>query len=115
MRDQGQNHVMNRPRSFDGQASSATQSTASSANVRRMMEPLDESGAPFIKDIAGVTGANQCPLDEQIRLRAYERYLQRQGRPGSPEGDWMEAEREVRSSSGKINDKSSARPPRSRA
>jgi hypothetical protein len=38
-------------------------------------------------------------IDDQIRVRAYERYLERQGRPGSPETDWSEAEREVRSAS----------------
>jgi len=36
-------------------------------------------------------------LEEAIRVRAYERYLQRQGQAGSPENDWLEAEREVRS------------------
>ncbi len=38
-------------------------------------------------------------IEDQIRVRAYERYLERQGRPGSPETDWAEAEREVRSAS----------------
>jgi hypothetical protein len=38
-------------------------------------------------------------IDDQIRVRAYERYLERQGRPGSPETDWADAEREVRSAS----------------
>jgi Protein of unknown function (DUF2934) len=35
-------------------------------------------------------------LDEVIRLRAYEIYLQRGGTPGNPHEDWAVAEREVR-------------------
>src|SRR5262249_26092320 len=35
------------------------------------------------------------PGDEQIRLRAYEIYLRRDGRPGDPADDWFCAEREV--------------------
>ena len=53
----------------------------------------------------GATNGSQNPrtdpvnIDDQIRVRAYERYLERQGRSGSAETDWMEAEREVRSAS----------------
>jgi hypothetical protein len=55
---------------------------------------------------ANIIGTHQKPggqvvspgqLEERIRLRAYERYVQRQGRPGTAETDWIEAEREVRS------------------
>ena len=35
-------------------------------------------------------------LDEEIRRRAYEIYLQRNGAPGDPHMDWLVAEREVR-------------------
>jgi len=35
-------------------------------------------------------------LDEEIRHRAYELYLQRNGGDGDPNGDWFIAEREVR-------------------
>jgi hypothetical protein len=63
-----------------------------------MIEPLDESGAPVIcEPLAG--RADDAQLEQRIRVRAYERYLERQGRPGSPETDWAEAEREVRSAS----------------
>lgn len=34
-------------------------------------------------------------LEERIRIRAYELYLQRGGRGGSPEQDWFEAAAEV--------------------
>ena len=36
------------------------------------------------------------PTLEQIRRRAYEIYLQRNGLPGDPEADWRQAEQEVR-------------------
>ena len=34
-------------------------------------------------------------LEEQIRLRAYQLYLQRGGRGGSPEQDWFRAKEEI--------------------
>jgi hypothetical protein len=34
-------------------------------------------------------------LEEKIRARAYELYLQRGGTGGSPEQDWLQAQREV--------------------
>jgi hypothetical protein len=40
------------------------------------------------------TGVN---LDEEIRRRAYELYLQRNGAAGDPNRDWFVAEREIRS------------------
>jgi hypothetical protein len=36
--------------------------------------------------------------DEAIRERAYERYLQRGGSDGYAEGDWYEAEQELKAS-----------------
>jgi len=34
-------------------------------------------------------------LEEQIRIRAYELYLQRSGQGGSPEQDWFQAAEEI--------------------
>jgi hypothetical protein len=36
------------------------------------------------------------PSEEDIRMRAYHRYLERGGAPGSDFDDWLEAERELR-------------------
>jgi hypothetical protein len=36
------------------------------------------------------------PTEEQVRLRAYQLFLQRGGFWGSPEQDWFQAEAEVR-------------------
>ena len=35
------------------------------------------------------------PGDEQIRARAYDIYLRRNGHPGDPAADWFSAEREL--------------------
>jgi hypothetical protein len=37
--------------------------------------------------------------EEQVRARAYELYLQRQGDTGTPEEDWFRAEAELRGKS----------------
>jgi hypothetical protein len=34
-------------------------------------------------------------LEEKIRVRAYELYLQRRGQHGSPEQDWLQAAQEI--------------------
>jgi len=70
---------------------------ASGREARRLIEPLDESGAPVLKKTKPAATTEPRQLENAIRVRAYERYVQRQGRPGSPENDWLEAEREVRS------------------
>lgn len=36
------------------------------------------------------------PQEERIRIRAYERYLERAGQDGSEIGDWLQAEQEIR-------------------
>ncbi len=35
------------------------------------------------------------PSEDEIRIRAYEIYLARKGRPGSEIEDWLQAEREL--------------------
>jgi hypothetical protein len=42
--------------------------------------------------------AETLPIEEQIRQRAYELYLERGGESGSELEDWCEAEREIQSS-----------------
>lgn len=46
--------------------------------------------APSVKDVLTMPS-----LEERIRARAYELYLRRGGRGGSPEQDWFEAAAEV--------------------
>ena len=42
--------------------------------------------------------ASPRPNEDEIRRRAYQRYLDRGGAPGSDFDDWLEAERELMSS-----------------
>jgi hypothetical protein len=53
------------------------------------VEPRREAAPPSPPQIGN--------LEEQIRQRAYELYLQRGGMPGNPSQDWLVAEQEVRS------------------
>ena len=41
------------------------------------------------------SSAHQTPRQEEIRLRAYEVYLERGGLPGNELDDWLRAEREL--------------------
>jgi Protein of unknown function (DUF2934) len=41
------------------------------------------------------TSANHAPSHEEIRRRAYEIYLERDGHPGDELDDWLRAEREL--------------------
>jgi len=64
--------------------------------VRSNVTPINVAPAkPVAKkpQSANIDGTN---LDEEIRRRAYELFLQRNGAPGDPAADWIVAEREVR-------------------
>jgi hypothetical protein len=44
-----------------------------------------------------VTGRpNGHPTDDEVRVRAYHRYLERGATPGNDLDDWVEAEKELR-------------------
>ena len=43
------------------------------------------------------TVTEAVPLEERIRVRAYEIYLQREGTGGDEVDDWLRAESEIRS------------------
>lgn len=59
--------------------------------VRTNVTPINTAIA--VKKINGDVAVD---LEEQIRRRAYELYLERNGAPGDQAGDWLIAEREVR-------------------
>ena len=50
-----------------------------------------------IRESSGENGLSQVPpeLHEEIRLRAYELYLERGGQHGFDQEDWSRAEREI--------------------
>jgi hypothetical protein len=58
--------------------------------------------------------AKSAPTLEQIQVRAYEIYLERQGAPGSQIQDWLQAERELLQG-GPTKPRKSARTPKSKA
>jgi hypothetical protein len=55
---------------------------------------LEHDASP-IQPHAQNTFANQAPSHEEIRCRAYEIYLERNGLPGDALDDWLRAEREL--------------------
>jgi len=54
-----------------------------------------EHGASPIQPHEEDTFANHGPSQEEIRCRAYEIYLERDGHPGDELDDWLRAEREL--------------------
>jgi len=48
------------------------------------------------KKIPATSSAQNVNIEEEIRRRAYELFLERQGAAGDPAADWLVAEREVR-------------------
>jgi hypothetical protein len=63
-----------------------------------------ESGTKVVKAVSKPANAHEVvatpDLEEKIRVRAYELYLQRRGQSGSPEQDWLQAAAEIRSQAG---------------
>jgi hypothetical protein len=64
-----------------------------STSVEIAKEFVDRKNVTVPVAAAGKNGAS---MDEEIRYRAYELYLQRTGSAGDPNSDWFVAEREVR-------------------
>ena len=54
-----------------------------------------EHDASSIQPEAEDISANHAPSHEEIRQRAYEIYLERDGLPGDELDDWLRAEREL--------------------
>ncbi len=75
---------------------STESATVQSMPVQRAPEAIKNALSTVVA--ASKTGASttQANLDEEIRRRAYELYLQRNGKAGDPNRDWIVAEREVR-------------------
>jgi Protein of unknown function (DUF2934) len=80
----------------------ATRADDSATPKKRSRKPKAENG----NGVQAVTPVTTSPefaqesqgspvLEEKIRTRAYELYLQRGGRGGSPEQDWFQAQKEV--------------------
>jgi len=57
-------------------------------------ETLEPDASPY-QPHAEDTSLNHAPNHEEIRRRAYEIYLERDGLPGDALDDWLRAEREL--------------------
>lgn len=57
------------------------------------MSKTRASASPEVKKSKQVK--RQPPTQEEIALRAYHIYLERNGAPGNPQEDWIRAEREL--------------------
>ena len=81
-----------------------TRATDSTAPKKRTRKPTAEAEttmkvAKTAKNGSKPTVINEvapvADLEERIRIRAYELYLQRSGQGGSPEQDWLQAAAEI--------------------
>ena len=66
--------------------------------ISLVADPKPAAAASIASGIAGATNA-QPSIEEYIRRRAYELYLERGGQEGFAEADWLRAESEVRQQS----------------
>ena len=62
---------------------------------RSTQSKASEVGASPIQSHPEATSANHEPSCEEIRLRAYEIYLERGSFPGNELHDWLQAEHEL--------------------
>jgi hypothetical protein len=72
-------------------ADTAIASTAETTDVAGAADAVDTAN-----DMDDISAAETGPSDDEIRTRAYHRYLERGGGHGQDFDDWLEAERELR-------------------
>ena len=90
------------PKASDGEApkkrtrkAAATTEDSTKVTVKAAEAPkkaVEEVSVPQTKTKQVV---NRLPIEDRIRERAYELYLRRNGRGGSPEQDWFQAVSEI--------------------
>ena len=68
-----------------------------------MNKPTEKSSAE-----SQPQAASEAPTREEIELRAYQIYVERDGAPGQDVGDWLQAERELVEKYGKPVQKAKA-------
>jgi hypothetical protein len=71
--------------------------TSERNETRRLSEPPTQPDAAGEARDTRSTSMGSAPSDEDIRLRAYHKYLERGGSHGRDLDDWVSAERELRS------------------
>lgn len=75
----------------DSDASAKQRLTRRTAPRKTATRKTPATKAPRIS----VTAAGIAPGEEQIRLRAYQFFLERGGMPGDPVADWIRAEQDL--------------------
>jgi hypothetical protein len=75
----------------------AKSTTAPSTRKRTSSKKKDPDGAEAPKTNGPATPTDAGPTDDDIRLRAYHRYLERGGEHGADFDDWVEAEKDLKS------------------
>jgi hypothetical protein len=80
--------------------------TTRSKKTGASVKPAAVEGAPEVRKNGKPANLAPANLEEEIRHRAYELYLQRRATAGSESGnenqDWLLAEREIRSRHGSL-------------
>jgi hypothetical protein len=74
----------------------ATSPSTSAATPRTSRSRASTAATAAPAATARVPAPRREPTVDEIRRRAYEIYLDRRGVGGSPESDWLQAERELR-------------------
>ena len=91
-----------RTRRNRGAAGDNTAAQTADTAIASTVETTDVAGGTDTVDTADDTGeisaAETGPSEDEIRTRAYHRYLERGGGHGQDFDDWLEAERELRRS-----------------
>lgn len=69
---------------------------AQSGTSQSMNDSERTAGVTMLADAPPGKGSAHDALEEQIRVRAYELYLERGAEPNNDLGNWLQAEREYR-------------------
>jgi len=78
----------------------APRANGSSTPKKRTRKTTTEAAIPVEQPAmtstrVAVASQPSLTIEERIRMRAYELYLQRNGSGGSPEQDWLQAQQEI--------------------
>ncbi len=82
-----------------GTSEPSTNSAAYAAGSASVVDRATDRGGPVARPGNDATRNDSMasePSEEEIRMRAYRRYLERGGSDGQDFDDWLEAERELK-------------------
>lgn len=63
--------------------------------LRKSGKSKTATHAPAPRRVTSAGASAPLPTHDEIRVRAYELYCERNGAPGDPMADWLRAEREL--------------------